>query len=98
MGLNLGPVLRQIRKERNISQKELAEMLEMTQANLSLTENGKKGVSQVILDRIEENLGVPAAVLLWKSLTVESVPSHKRETFVRIKPAIDTLIESLFQD
>jgi transcriptional regulator with XRE-family HTH domain len=98
MGLDLGPALRQVRKERGISQKELAEMLEMTQANLSLTENGKKGVSQAILDRIEENLGVPAAVLLWNSLTEESVPAHKAEMFKQLKPAVDTLIASIFND
>lgn len=98
MELDLGPALRQVRKERGISQGTLAEMLEMTQANLSLVETGKKNLSHTMLARVEEVLGVPAVILHWNSLTEESVPAHKVEMFKQLKPAVDTLIASIFND
>lgn len=98
MGLNLGNSLKELRKQKGISQQRLAELLECTQTHLSLVESGKKNFSSAMLDKLEEVTGIPAIVLMWRNLTVESISEEKQELFVQLKPALDTLIDTIFDE
>ncbi len=61
----LGPMLRELRQERNLTQEELAKKAKTTRSHLSLLEAGhRKNPSLDVLKRLAKALGVPVAKLL----------------------------------
>lgn len=61
---DLGSRIRQVRKERHLSQNELAEMLQISPSHMSDIENGKKNIGIDIFMRITEALQISADWLL----------------------------------
>lgn len=67
-------VIRAIRKQKNLSQQQLAEKASITQAYLSLLENGKKtNPSLEVLQQIAEALEVEVSALLSDNGTIGGV-------------------------
>ena len=61
--MNIGDNIKKIRKERKISQIELAKKMKISQSYLSDIENGRKNLSINTIERIAEKLGVSIAYL-----------------------------------
>lgn len=57
----------QWREYRRLTQEQLSSKLDMTQGNLSMLENGRRGYSQETLERIAEALQTDVASLLTRN-------------------------------
>lgn len=51
--MNIGEIISKKRKEKKISQKKLAEELDISHNHLSLVENGKRGISKKLLEKLK---------------------------------------------
>jgi XRE family transcriptional regulator, regulator of sulfur utilization len=60
----VGANVKRIRKDKAITQEELAEAADMLPSYLSAVENGMKNVTVVTIDRLARALDVPMAELL----------------------------------
>lgn len=61
---NIGPNVKQLRKEHHLSQVDLADAIEVTVDSISKIENGKRGTSFETLDRIARFFNVAPVDLL----------------------------------
>lgn len=95
--MNVGQSIKQLRKERGISQKKFAEQTGISQTYLSLVEAGKRGCTVHFLESISKGLDIPLPILFWFSMEAKDVPEDKKEVFEKFKPTIDSLIKSIFQ-
>lgn len=68
----LGERLRTIRKNRNLSQKQFADLLDSSSSYISYLENGKKSMSLDFFVSIANTLAVSADDLICDSLSVKS--------------------------
>jgi transcriptional regulator with XRE-family HTH domain len=60
----VGLLVRQLRKDRNLSQAEFARLCEVANATITLAEGGKRNISLKLLVRFSAVLGVPPWRLL----------------------------------
>ena len=96
--MNIGYAIKHLRRRYKLSQTEMAERIGVTQTHLSLVENGERGTSQTLLDRICYEFKIPMAILLWSTLDINQVQPSKRESYKLLKPAVDSLVEQFFTD
>ena len=61
--LLIGDALRVIRSKKEITQEELSRRTRLSISFLSRVENGRKGVSLMVAERVAEALGVPTSFL-----------------------------------
>lgn len=95
----IGTEIMKIRKQKKISQKEFAVMINKTPSYLSLIETNQKIPSMELLKNIGEKLGVPLYYLLFKSINVETeIPEHKKDTYRHLSPLLDSIISQIFLD
>ena len=92
---NLGITIKEVRKNVGLSQVELSRRCGLSQAYLSQVENGHIPSIEA-LESIAKELGIPAAVISFISLRKENVAIHKQDLFSKIKPAMDELLQSVF--
>ena len=83
--ISLGQRLKAIRKNRNLSQKQLADLLNSSTSYISYIENGKKSMSIEFLISVVNTLAVSTDDLLCDSLNAKS-------------KAFDQEIVSIFSD
>lgn len=79
--MNIGNAIKEIRKRKGISQKDLAKKIGMSANNLCSIEKEKSFPSMENIKKICSSLEVPESVLLLFSITDEDVPEHKRKVF-----------------
>lgn len=94
--MNIGRSIKQLRKERRISQKKFAEETGISNTYLSLVEAGKRDCTIHFLESIAKGLDIPLPVIFWFSIEAKDVPEDKKEHFEFLKPSIDALIKSIF--
>ena len=94
--MDIGKVIKSIRKDKGLNQIELATNVEITQAYLSLIEKNKKEPNLSTLKKISNELDVPLPILFFLSLDEEDIPEKKKEAFNMIFPSVNSFIESLF--
>lgn len=70
--MTIGENIKKIRKEKRLTQKELAQRLNVSQANLAQYENGKRNPKLATLQKIADALEVSVSDLLSSSCTQES--------------------------
>ena len=74
----IGSLIRQARKEKNLSQSELADQIQISISHMSDIENGKKKIGIVIFMKITEALDVSADWLLRTNTSnVKSIQNHE---------------------
>ena len=96
--MNLGTIIKELRKEAGLSQKDLAQACGLTQSYLSQIEQNKKEPQISSLRKIAEQLELPFPVLLFLALEDEDIPESKREISRILLPSIKTLIIQLFPE
>jgi len=93
--MKIGQSVKQVRKKKGISQKDLCKSIGITQSYLSQVENDKKTPSIDVLETISNHFDMPLSIMLWFSLKEEDIEEHKREIYRSLKPVLDEMVNSL---
>jgi XRE family transcriptional regulator, regulator of sulfur utilization len=94
--MNLGNVIKSIRKQRGYTQQEFASACQITQTYLSQIENNLKDPNLSVLKTIAEKLSVPLPIVFFQSITEDDVQPRKRVMFKKIDPLVKKIIDELF--
>ncbi|WP_376777234.1 helix-turn-helix domain-containing protein [Flavobacterium covae] len=94
--MNLGTVIKNIRKQKGQTQQEFALNCGITQTYLSQIENNSKEPNLSTLKEISNNLDLPLPILFYLSLNEDDISPEKREAFEKINPSVKTLINDFF--
>lgn len=85
-----------IRKERKISQQDLATKSGISSTYLSRIETSKDDPTLGTLQRIGESLGIPLSVLFFYAMDENDIAEHKRPLFRIMNPTMKSLLDMLF--
>lgn len=94
--MNIGQSIKKLRKDKLLSQSDLASNAGITQTYLSQIENGVKNASTDVLNKIAFELDIPLPILYWYSLEREDIKPSKHKAYMFLKPSIDAMIEQFF--
>ena len=81
--MDIGNTIKFFRKEKKLSQIDLAQKCGITSTYLSLIENGKKEPTIALVKVIVEKL---------------EIPEGKKDFFNMVKPSIEKILQNLIQD
>lgn len=84
--------LRLMRVFHDLSQKDLAEKLDISKSYLSEIESGKKQPTLLLLDRYSEAFDIPVSSIMFFSEHIGEKPSHKK-----LKTAISSKILKILE-
>ncbi len=91
--MNLGHVLKLVRTHRRLNQKQMADLLGISQNYLSLIESEKKQPSFDRILEIAKNLKISQDALLFVSADIpEELSSNDKEDFIRLQNNIISLL------
>ncbi len=94
--MNLGIVIKKIRKDKKLTQTKFASICGITQTYLSQIENNSKEPNLSTLKVISSALNMPLPILFFLSLDEEDVAPNKRKAFEIISPSIKSLVNEFF--
>jgi len=94
--MDLGKVIKSIRKQKGLTQNEFASLCHITQTYLSQIENNLKEPNLSTLKSISENLNVPLPILFFLSMTEEDIQPNKRKAFRIVSPSVKSLVNEFF--
>ncbi|GEP50737.1 hypothetical protein FNO01nite_14090 [Flavobacterium noncentrifugens] len=94
--MDLGTVIKNIRKDRQHTQSELAALCDITQTYLSQIESNKKEPNLSTLKEISRQLNIPLPVMFYMSINEQDVSPEKREAFNLINSPLKNLIGDVF--
>lgn len=92
--MNLGKAIRDLRKEKGLSQEQLASAAKITQAALSQIENGKRPGTST-LKKISTALKIPVSLIYVAGMEKDDVPKEKRILYEELFPVIQTLVKKI---
>lgn len=76
--MDLGNAIRQIRKYRKLSQKDLADMCDMSTNAICSIERNQSFPAKSTFDKICKALDMPSACIFLFAITDEDIPENKR--------------------
>jgi transcriptional regulator with XRE-family HTH domain len=91
--MNIGEAIKEMRTDRRLSQKELAEMSGISQNALCNIEKGYSFPSKDTIKAICDAMDIPVSWLLFSSITEEDVPKEKREIFNALREPMMKVFE-----
>lgn len=94
--MNLGTVIKNIRKQKGQTQSEFASSCGITQTYLSQIESNLKEPNLSTLKEISNNLNVPLPIMFFLSLDENDVDPEKRKAFEIINPSVKSLVSEFF--
>ena len=94
--MDLGSTIKFIRKQKNLSQGECADLCGISQTYLSQIENNNKEPNFTTLKTIAEGLEMPLPILFFLSMTEEDVPQKKRAMYKIVSPSVKSLLHEFF--
>ena len=94
--MNLGNVIRNIRKQKGQTQDEFASLCGITQTYLSQIESNLKEPNLNTLKSISANLDVPLPILFYLSMDEDDVHPEKRQAFKIVSPSVNSLVNEFF--
>jgi transcriptional regulator with XRE-family HTH domain len=65
--MEIGESIKLVRAIAGLTQEQMANRLDVSATHLSLVENGKSNPSLSLLQRVEDEFGVPKSFLVWNS-------------------------------
>lgn len=95
--MDIGNSIRLLRKKRGFNQGAFSEQVGITQSYLSQLEKGHKKPSIEVLESISNSLNTPLPIIFWFTITENDVCDEKKHIYKEVKPLVDKLIDSLFQ-
>jgi XRE family transcriptional regulator, regulator of sulfur utilization len=96
--MDLGNTIKDIRKQKGISQTELADLCDISQTYLSQIENNQKEPNISILKVIADKLKIALPILFFLALNEADIAPGKKGIFQTIGPTVKTLIKELMTD
>lgn len=96
MYMNIGTIIKDLRKKAGLSQGELAEVCDLSQSYLSQVEKNKRDPHFSTLTTIAAQLSIPLPVLVFLALDEEDIPEKKKEAFQILFPSIRAFLIELF--
>jgi len=94
--MNIGTVIKSLRKKQGLKQIELASKCELSQSYLSSIEKGTKEPTLGVLKDIANALSMPLPILIFYSLDVNDIEESKRGQFELLEPSIKGLLNNVF--
>ena len=94
--MNLGKKIKEIRKKKNLTQQELADLSGISQTYLCQIENGDRTPNLEIFENISNALGFPFPVLSFLTLDYSTIPENKLAELKSIESAVNDLIKNKF--
>lgn len=94
--MKIGATIKKLRKEKKITQIDLAGQCGISQTYLSQLENDERNPTVDVLERISNVLEIPYPVLSFLSITIDSVPEEKKEIYKRMEKVMFGLVEDVF--
>ena len=91
--MNIGEAIKEMRTDRKLSQKELAEMSGISPNALCNIEKGYSFPSKDTIKAICFAMDIPVSWLLFSSITEDDVPEEKREVFNALREPMIKLFE-----
>ncbi len=95
--MNIGKVIADWRRHRNMRQNKLAEKADIPVSVLSKIENGKRNPNFTHLEKISKIIGLPVPILMFLSMEKGDVPDEKREEFEHVYRNFKSLIGDVFK-
>ena len=96
--MSIGQAIKQERKRKGLTQRNLSNLTGISNTYISAIETDRRVPNNITAQRISEALDVPYAVIMWKAITDKMIKPEKRAIFLNVKPSIDALLDSIFQD
>ncbi|MEX2345577.1 MAG: helix-turn-helix transcriptional regulator [Balneolaceae bacterium] len=96
--MNIGKGLKVLLKKKNLTQKELAEKINISETSLSLIMQNKTHPRKETLEIIANSLGVKPELLVILSLEKEDIPDNKKEYYSILWPTIESSLLILLQE
>jgi transcriptional regulator with XRE-family HTH domain len=92
--MNLGKAIKELRKNKNMSQDELAAAAGITQAALSQIERGKRPGTGT-LTKLSKALKVPASLIYVLGIEKEEVAAEKKQLYDDLFPIIQSMVKQI---
>ena len=89
--MNVGKAIKELRKQQGLSQSELAEAADITQAAMSGIENGKRP-NPLTLEKLSKALKVPESLIYVMGMEKDDVPKEKKVLYDSLFPVIQSLV------
>lgn len=93
--MDLGNAIKTLRKQKKITQKQLAELSEISTNALCSIEKGQSFPSKATISKICSSLKIPESYLLLFSITEDDIPEDKR---VLYRALVEPLKEGLIRE
>ena len=94
--MNIGSAIKHFRDERGLSQKALAEAVDITAPYLSLVESNQKVPTIALLEEVARAFDVPLPILMFFALEEKDVPVKKRTMFRSLIDPVRSMVSSSF--
>lgn len=94
--MDLGNIIKNIRKQKKLTQNEFASSCGITQTYLSQIESNQKEPNLSTLKNISNSLSIPLPILFFLSMTEEDVQPNKRKAFEIVSPSVKSLVNEFF--
>jgi transcriptional regulator with XRE-family HTH domain len=94
--MDLGSVIKKIRKQKELTQSEFASLCGITQTYLSQIEGNLKEPNLSTLKTISEKLSMPLPIMFFLSMTEDDVDPKKRKAFEIVSPSVNSLVNEFF--
>ena len=93
--MDLGNAIKTLRKQKKITQKQLAELSEISTNALCSIEKGQSFPSKATISKICSSLKIPESYLLLFSITEDDIPEDKRFLY---RALVEPLKEGLIRE
>ena len=90
--MDIGSAIKILRKQRNISQKELANKCGLSTNSICNIENNISFPQKSTITKICQTLNIPSAYLLFFALSEDDIPVEKREIFNVLKVPLNNVL------
>lgn len=94
--MKIGKAIRRLRKQQDLNQSQLAELVGITQTALSQIESGAKNPNSGTLKKICDYFQVPELVVYLLATELDDIPLRNREMFEKVFPSVSGLILDIF--
>lgn len=98
--INFGDAIKKARIKKNLTQKNLADELNVTITHISYIENNRRNPSNEFLSRLCGLLDVPKEVLFWDAIVPDDlpIPREQFDIVISAKKIVGTFYESKSYD
>lgn len=90
--MEIGTAIKLLRKERGLTQKQLAEVCEISVNALSQIEINTSFPQKTTINKICEALNYPISYLLFFSISEDDIPEEKKVVFNSLNSAIKSVL------